>query len=128
MYLKHVFFLIAIILTIILSLLCIKKLQKKKEMFVNKQDTILYFYANWCPHCTTFKPEVIQFKNRQANSNNPVDVRLLEESNCPPELMKKHNIRGFPTVIYTSKDKTIEFNGERNAVSLEAFLDQCRRS
>ena len=92
------------------AFLFMKKLKISKETFVEKKnETILFFYANWCPHCTSFKPEVVQFKNKQEQMKKPVNVQLLEEASCPKELMQKHNIRGFPTVIYTNKDKVIEY-------------------
>jgi len=123
---RYTLLLVVLLLTVVLTLVLIKKLRKNKEKFVEEQDVILFFYANWCPHCTTFKPEVIQFKNNQAKSKHPVDVQLLEEATCPKELMQKHNVRGFPTVVYTNKSKTVEFNGQRSNAGLEAFLDQCR--
>lgn len=100
----------------------------KKEHFNESKHTLLFFYADWCPHCTNFKPEVIKFK-KQNEGNKQLDVEMLEESTCPPELMKKHNVRGFPTVVLVTKDSSGNetaartYQGERTSDGLQHFVD-----
>ena len=100
----------------------------KKEHFNESKQTLLFFYADWCPHCTNFKPEVMKLK-KQNESNKQLEVKILEESVCPPDLMKKHNIRGFPTVILVNSDSNgVEthanpYQGERTMDGLQHFLN-----
>jgi thiol-disulfide isomerase/thioredoxin len=100
---------------------------KKKEHYSEPQREVLFFYATWCPHCTNFKPEVVKFKQQNQHNKN-LQVKLLEESVCPPEMMKKYDIKGFPTVLLVFKDnagaETVEqYNGERTSAGLQHFVD-----
>ena len=104
-----------------------KYFMNKKEHFNEHKKTLLFFYADWCPHCTNFKPEVLKFK-QQNEANKQLEVKMLEESACPPELMKKHNVRGFPTVVLVTVDgagqeRADTYNGERSSEGLQHFID-----
>jgi len=87
------------------------------------------FYATWCGHCKTFKPqwnilkeEVKQHGGKHGNINIIVDE--YEDSNLPPEGAKIQgkDIRGYPTVklSVSSGGNSIEYeyDGKRTAKDL----------
>ena len=120
------------IIVVVVTCWCIYKyVMNKKEHFNEHKKTLLFFYADWCPHCTNFKPEVLKFK-QQNEANKQLEVKMLEESACPPELMKKHNVRGFPTVVLVTVDGAGQehadtYNGERSSDGLQHFIDSATR-
>lgn len=87
------------------------------------------FYANWCGHCQTFKPEWNKFKEMiaQQNENNKnmhITINEYEDSNLPTEGAKIQNkdIRGYPTVKITVRSGNnvteYEYDGKRTAKDL----------
>lgn len=80
------------------------------------------FYADWCPHCQTCKPE---WQNMKKNWNKCSKVKM-QEFNCEnsKDQCKKYNIQGYPTIILTIGDKDHEFNGsQRNEAEMVRFLE-----
>lgn len=102
---------------------CHCTMKNNKEHYNEPKGEIIMFYANWCPHCTSFKPKFVEFKEQQ-QSNPTVNVKMYEEAECPKHLMQKFEVSGFPTVVYheSSTNKTVNFRGERSVNGLETFL------
>jgi thiol-disulfide isomerase/thioredoxin len=71
--------------------------QEMKQVDTNS-NKIIVFLADWCPHCTNFKPEL----NEIMKTNN--NIELVDSNNITEELKKY--IEGFPTAIRVS-DKTV---------------------
>ena len=58
-YFKILMYILIVITIIVVGRCMYRMLSNKKENFVEPQQTLLFFYADWCPHCTNFKPEVV---------------------------------------------------------------------
>ena len=94
----------------------------------SKQNgVIVLFYGNWCGHCHHMMPEWDKFMRK--NKDNKIKIMKIESSNEP--VMRKHEIRGFPTIRYLPnglKDrKHVEFQGSRHQTDLERFLKSLSR-
>ncbi len=94
----------------------------------SKQNgVIVLFYGNWCGHCHHMMPEWDKFMRK--NKDNKIKIMKIESSNEP--VMRKHEIRGFPTIRYLPnglKDKKhVEFQGSRHHTDLERFLKSLSR-
>ena len=80
------------------------------------------YYADWCPHCQTVKPDFKEFSKAgvvTVNGRN-VAVDMVEESQ--KEKMDK-NVKGFPTFMFYSADgESIEYSGPRTRDSWMDFL------
>jgi thiol-disulfide isomerase/thioredoxin len=74
--------------------------QQKKGLFI-------FFFANWCGHCKTFRPKWEDFKK----STNDYIFIDIEETNIPGNVFNprvtqkltehaKSKIRGFPTILF----------------------------
>jgi thiol-disulfide isomerase/thioredoxin len=90
---------------------------------------ILFFYADWCPHCKTAKPiweaQRELFKNKTVNGHNVLftDVNCTNESESTTKLMDKFNIEGFPTIKMIKDGQIIEFDAKPTKENLSQFLE-----
>ena len=104
-------------------------LMKRNEGFNNesKQPVVVYFfYVDWCPHCTTAKPEVAAFEEELAAQNNlindtPIEVRQV---NCEEEaeLAKEFDVKAYPTVIAVNNNKKEVLNDKVTSSNLIDWL------
>ena len=85
--------------------------------------SFIMYYADWCPHCKTIKPEFADFSKRgvvTVNGKN-VAVAMIEESD--KEKMAGKNVKGFPTFLYeTAAGETVEYSGPRTRDAWMDFL------
>jgi protein disulfide-isomerase-like protein len=91
--------------------------KESKEDFENmEKDSMVLFYAPWCPHCKTMMGDWEELKKKAPGHINVAKV------NCEakPEMAEKHDVKGFPTIILFKGGKKVYFEGPRN---LENFLE-----
>jgi thiol-disulfide isomerase/thioredoxin len=85
--------------------------------------SFIMYYADWCPHCKTIKPEFADFSKRgvvTVNGKN-VAVAMIEESDKAK--MAGKNVKGFPTFLYeTAAGETVEYSGPRTRDAWMDFL------
>lgn len=43
---------VAVLVVVVLLLVC----WYKKETFINKKRTVIFYHVDWCPYCTSAKP------------------------------------------------------------------------
>ena len=91
--------------------------EEKKEDFENMdKDSMVLFYAPWCPHCKTVMGDWAKLKKAAPRNINVAKVNCEKK----PELAEKHDVKGFPTIILFKGGKKVYFEGPRN---LENFLE-----
>ena len=111
---------------------------QKSESFTNlqlsetdlkpaKNEVVLgLFYADWCPHCRNFKPE--WEKAQKALNGTKVGNGLkakLVSVNCEeyPDLAKKYEIQGYPTIKVIRADGSFEeFTDDRSLSGIKNYL------
>lgn len=95
-----------------------------REDFESQPLTLKLFYADWCGHCKRFKPtfdnelpELIRRKGIRCN---------LEAINADnqPDMVRKYNVKGFPTMILEKNGTLIEYDGDRTVSDIERFISQ----
>lgn len=90
------------------------------------EDTFTMFYADWCPHCKTAKPD---FKSWMDNGpvkvgNKSVTLRMVEQSADKAGEMKKKKVQGFPTFLLETTDgQVVEYKGERSTDGYLKFIN-----
>ena len=88
------------------------------EGFENKK-TLVFFHMNGCGHCTKMMPEWHAFeKNNKTN----IATKKIERSQAP-ELIDRHNIQGFPSIMLldSKNDKIKDYDGERTSSGFHEF-------
>jgi len=92
----------------------------KLSELINDGDWMVLYYAEWCGHCKTMKPEwdkVVQ-KLKESGNVNVADVK----SDVIPKLEHKPDIEGFPTIkMYNNGKSVARFQDERSADNLVKF-------
>ena len=110
------------VLLVVLLILVVYYVRQNAEGFTAGEQCVVYaFIADWCPHCQRAKPAINNLKNNAPNNVN-VEVVNEKDSNAK-ELMKKYNIRGFPTILLIKADGTVvEFEQRMTDDNLNTFV------
>lgn len=92
-----------------------------KEGFEPRKE-IIFFHMHGCGHCIKMMPEWEKFS--KSNSSG-IPARKVE-SKEDPALVKKHGIRGFPTILLigANGEKQDTYSGPRTADGLSAWSAQ----
>ena len=91
------------------------------ETLRKKGPVVVWYYADWCGHCTDFDPAWSEYTNRCSNNNMKitnakVNHDIIQDLSYSPE------VQGYPTIQFHNKGKNLsEFNKSRNAEELLKF-------
>lgn len=95
----------------------------------NKNAELLFFYADWCPHCKSAKPiwEELkaEYKNKVINGYTIIfsEINCSEENAEVEKMMNKYNIEGYPTIKLLKDGQVIEYDAKPDKNSLNQFLN-----
>jgi thiol-disulfide isomerase/thioredoxin len=95
-----------------------------REDFESQPATLKLFYADWCGHCKRFKPT---FENElpRAIRNSGLGCKLVAiNADEQPDLVRRYNVKGFPTMILERNCRLIEYNGDRTVSDIERFISK----
>ena len=90
---------------------------------------IYFFYADWCPHCKTAKPEWEAFYSEfHGKTVNNQTVECISK-NCTNDndqdiqiLMSDFKVDSFPHIVLVTNGSHIEFDAKITKASLEQFV------
>ena len=85
-------------------------------MSEQKREIILY-YANWCGHCKTFKPEWQKIKTHidGLNKTNKMVSYKEYEADADTKVIEKDQIQGFPTIRFNLGGQAVDYDGPRES-------------
>ena len=87
---------------------------------------VIFFRANWCGHCTRFKPVWDETCADKVARSDLEEVEMKEvdvDTEEAKPLMQKHNVRGFPHVVMVNGDKEDVYSGNRTKEDLLSFIE-----
>jgi len=97
------------------------------EKFKNESKKgywVILYYAEWCPHCQTLKPEWNKFTDKYSSSK---EINVAEvESEFLGSVGDEHknNVEGYPTIVSCNKGvKTGNFMGDRTSQAIDDFAN-----
>lgn len=90
------------------------------------ENTLYMFYVDWCPHCTSAKPEIQRLQKDMKSdtiANQKVVVRMVNAEK-EESLASKFNVKGYPTIIFVRQGKEHTYEGQRSADAIKAFMEE----
>lgn len=123
-------FIIIVLVLAIIYVLC-----QDSESFAQEDDNsveptssnrvnLVMFYAPWCGHCSTTKPELEKAKpdlDGKTINGKRVKVMMID-CDDNPEMNKKFDIEGYPTIKLFKQGSQVEYNGDRSKDSFLEFV------
>lgn len=93
---------------------------RTREGFDGPKELLL-LHMNGCGHCEKLMPE---WKKFVANNDTNIKTRDVE-MNEDPDLIKKHNVKGFPTILLLGENgkKLDTYDGPRTS---DGLLNYCK--
>ena len=97
----------------------------KTKVIESGKDTMIEFYAPWCGHCKSLKPEYKQAANELISLGVDTAQLVAIDATQSNELASKYDVQGYPTLIFApggDMTKTINYDGPRDAEGILAFI------
>jgi thiol-disulfide isomerase/thioredoxin len=94
-----------------------------------KTPELMFFFADWCPHCKTAKPEWIATKEyldeHQINNHKVfcIDYNCSEKTPEIETVTNKYKIEGFPTIKLQYDNTIHDFNQTPTKDNILEFLN-----
>jgi len=84
------------------------------------------YYADWCPHCQSIKPDFKEFMGDGTIKVNGKTIKVdMVQPEKEPEKAVGVDVKGYPTLIYSdAAGKNVEFSGPRTSDGYMAFLKE----
>jgi thiol-disulfide isomerase/thioredoxin len=95
----------------------------------DKSAELLFFYADWCPHCKTAKPIWEELKAEYAKKTVNgyhiifTDINCSEETAEVERMMNQYSIEGYPTIKLLKDGQVIEYDAKPSRDTLVQFLN-----
>jgi thiol-disulfide isomerase/thioredoxin len=115
---NFLYFALAVV-AIFVALYYLSKWSGVSEMF-SGNSKLLFFYADWCPHCKSFKPIWKELEN--ASLGVQMEGVDCTDNKAVPALAKEHNVSSFPTIILSQGGNNMEYKGDRTASAITAWV------
>lgn len=92
------------------------------------KPTLIFFRANWCGHCTRFKPTWDKFVDsaNDADLISKIDLVELDVDKPEADAMKARcRVSGFPTISFLKDNDSPDekFTGDRTVDALMSFVN-----
>ena len=93
-------------------------LEMFNEEFPKHKVVVAGFFADWCGHCKTFKPEWQKFAAEAEKSPLEALIATIPEEHMKGAKCDQTNFQGFPTVRIFKDGAFEDYKGKREATAL----------
>lgn len=88
----------------------------------SEEKKIIFVYADWCGHCTRFKPEWSKVE-QECKSRNITTTALNVDDEQNGEFINKYEINSFPTLIVFKGNQFKKYEGDRTTDQIVNFVE-----
>jgi len=94
-----------------------------------KDAELLFFFADWCPHCKVAKPIwndlKAEYENKTINGYRIIftEINCSEETAEVDKMMNQYNVEGYPTIKLLKDGQVIEYDAKPSKDTLTQFLN-----
>jgi thiol-disulfide isomerase/thioredoxin len=95
----------------------------------DNEAELLFFFADWCPHCKAAKPIwndlKAEYENKTINGYHVVftEIDCSTETAEVDKMMNKYNVEGYPTIKLLKDGQVIEYDAKPSKETLTQFLN-----
>ena len=90
---------------------------------------LIFFFANWCPHCKEAKPQWEEIKKeyngKTVNGYNIIftEIDCSNESDEVKQFTKQYDIEGYPTIKLVKDEQIIDYDAKPDKSTIEKFIN-----
>jgi len=95
--------------------------QNFDEIVPTKDLLLVEFYAPWCGHCKHLAPEYEVAATDLAADGIPI-AKIDADAEENRDIASRYGIRGYPTLKVFRKGESVDYQGERTAKGIAAFM------
>lgn len=89
----------------------------------SEERRIVFVYADWCGHCTRFKPEWSKVE-QECKSRNISTTALNVDDEKNSDFINKYNVTSFPTIIVFKGAEHKRYEGDRTTQQIVDFVEK----
>jgi thiol-disulfide isomerase/thioredoxin len=105
------------------------EINRTDEEVESGEAEIMFFFADWCPHCKKAKPHWEEVKKTYDGKNvnghilTFTDVDCSKETDETKEITSQYNVEGYPTIKLIKGDQVIDFDAKPEPNTLVKFIN-----
>jgi thiol-disulfide isomerase/thioredoxin len=95
----------------------------------SSEAEIIFFYANWCPHCKAAMPHWDEVKKQYDGKTINGYMLVFTKVDCSEETSKikkltdEYDVEGYPTIKLVKNGEVIEYDAKPTKDTLEKFIN-----
>ena len=89
----------------------------------SEEKKIVFVYADWCGHCTRFKPEWSKVE-QECKSRNITTTALNVDDEQNSEFISKYEVNSFPTLLVFKGSQFTKYEGDRTSDQIVNFVEK----